>query len=159
MSQPGQYILQATCASRLGTVARISTFLAERRCYIQEMQQFDDTLTQRFHMRCAFHPDRAQTPPLDELRRQFEQVAQAEEMDWSLHDADRRSRVLLMVSRYDHCLEDLLYRWRTGELRIDIPLVVSNHQDLRARVEREGLRFEHLPVNAATKPAQEARLL
>jgi formyltetrahydrofolate deformylase len=159
MAEPGQYILKASCASRLGTVARISTFLAEHRCYIDEMQQFDDVLTGRFHMRCAFHPDDAGTPPLDELRRRFDDVGRAEAMDWQLRDARARMRVLLMVSRHDHCLEDLLYRWRTGELRMDVALVVSNHPDLRARVEREGLRYEHLPVTPQNKPAQEQRLL
>jgi formyltetrahydrofolate deformylase len=159
MSDPGQYILKATCASRMGTVARITTFLADRRCYIDEMQQFDDTMTRRFHLRCAFHPDNGRTPALDELRRQFAGVAQAEEMQWSMHDTRERMRVLLMVSRHDHCLEDLLYRWRTGELRMDIALVVSNHPDLRDRVERDGLRYEHLPITPETKPAQEARLL
>jgi formyltetrahydrofolate deformylase len=159
MAEPGQYILKASCASRLGTVARISTFLADRRCYIDEMQQFDDVLTQRFHMRCAFHPDESRTPPLEELRRQFTSVGQAEEMEWSMHDVRTRIRVMLMVSKYDHCLEDLLYRWRTGELPMDIPLVVSNHPDLRERVEREGLRYEHLPVKPENKRAQEKRLL
>jgi len=155
----GRYVLKASCASRLGTVARISTFLADRRCYIDEMQQFDDVLTQRFHMRCAFHPDASRTPPLDELRRQFTSVGQAEEMEWSMHDSRTRMRVLLMVSKHDHCLEDLIYRWRTGELPMDIPLVVSNHPDLRERVEREGLRYEHLPVTPGNKRAQEQRLL
>ena len=155
----GRYVLKASCVSRLGTVARISTFLADRRCYIGEMQQFDDVLTQRFHLRCAFHPDESRTPPLDELRRQFGSIAQAEEMEWSMHDSNTRMRVLLMVSKYDHCLEDLLYRWRTGELPMDIPVVVSNHPDLRARVEREGLRYEHLPVTPENKRTQEKRLL
>ena len=154
-----RYVLKASCASRLGTVARISNFLADRRCYIDEMQQFDDALTQRFHMRCAFHPDESRTPPLDELRRQFTSVGQAEGMEWSMHDSRMRMRVLLMVSKHDHCLEDLLYRWRTGELPIDIPLVVSNHPDLRERVEREGLRYEHLAVTPGNKRAQEQRLL
>jgi len=124
-----------------------------------EMQQFDDVMTRHFHLRCAFDPDDGRSPSLDELRRQFGSIAEAEEMSWSMHDARERMRVLLMVSRHDHCLEDLLYRWRTGELPIDIPLVVSNHDDLRARVEHDGIRFEHLPVTPATKPAQEARLL
>jgi formyltetrahydrofolate deformylase len=143
----------------MGTIARLSTFLAERRCYIDEMQQFDDVQTKRFHMRCAFRPDDGHAPPLEVLRREFEQVVAIEHMDWSMHDTRERMRVLLMVSKYDHCLEDLLYRWRIGELRMDIPLVVSNHPDLRGSVEHEGLRYEHLPVTPETKEAQEQRLL
>jgi formyltetrahydrofolate deformylase len=84
MAQIGQYILKATCGSRMGTIARVSTFLADRRCYIDEMQQFDDALTKRFHMRCAFRPDDGRSPPLEELKRQFIAVAQAEEMDCSM---------------------------------------------------------------------------
>jgi len=159
MSDPGQYILKARCASRLGTIARITNFLADRRFYISEFQQFDDEMTHRHHVRCAFRPDDDRSPTLDELRRQFSGIAEAEEMDWSMHDAREPMRVLLMVSRYDHCLEDLLYRRSTGELRIDVPLVVSNHDDLRVRVEREGIRYEHLPVTPTTKSLQEERLL
>jgi formyltetrahydrofolate deformylase len=156
---PGRYVLKASCASRLGTVARIAGFLAERHCYIDEMQQFDDVMTQRFHLRCSFRPDADATPVLDALRREFSPLAAAEPLAWSMHDTHERLRVLIMVSKHDHCLEDLLYRWRTGELSMDIALVVSNHPDLRARVEREGLTFVHLPVTAETKAAQEQRLL
>jgi formyltetrahydrofolate deformylase len=159
MSEPGQYILTVSCESRLGTLARITNFLADRRFYISELQQFDDEMTHRHHLRCAFRPDDGRSPSLDELRRQFAGIAEVEAMTWSMHDAREPMRVLLMVSKHDHCLEDLLYRWRTGELPVEIPLVVSNHDDLRARVEREGLRFEHLPVTPTTKTAQEHRLL
>jgi formyltetrahydrofolate deformylase len=158
-SDHGRYVLKASCVSRLGTVARISGFLAQRHCYIDEMQQFDDVMTQRFHMRCSFRPDAHETPVFDELRREFAPLAAAEPMAWSMHDTQQRLRVLIMVSKHDHCLEDLLYRWRTGELPMDIPMVVSNHPDLRARVEREGIAFTHLPVTADTKTAQERRLL
>ena len=158
-SDHGRYVLKASCVSRLGTVARISGFLAQRHCYIDEMQQFDDVMTQRFHMRCSFRPDAHETPVFDELRREFAPLAAAEPMAWSMHDTQQRLRVLIMVSKHDHCLEDLLYRWRTGELPMDIPMVVSNHPDLRARVEREGIAFTHLPVTADTKAAQERRLL
>jgi formyltetrahydrofolate deformylase len=158
-SDHGRYVLKASCVSRLGTVVRISGFLAQRHCYIDEMQQFDDVTTQRFHMRCSFRPDAHETPVFDELRREFAPLAAAEPMAWSMHDTQQRLCVLIMVSKHDHCLEDLLYRWRTGELPMDIPMVVSNHPDLRARVEREGIAFTHLPVTADTKAAQERRLL
>ncbi len=157
--QARRLILTASCDSRVGTVAEISTFLAARHCNIRELQQFDDTLTERFYFRCAFDTDAARTAPLDALREQFAAVGQHQEMQWAVHDPAVRARVLIMVSRFDHCLEDLLYRRRTGELEVDIPMVVSNHPDLRERVEREGIEYVHLPVTPDTKAAQEARLL
>ena len=80
-------------------------------------------------------------------------------MEWSIHALAERPKVLLMVSKHDHCLRDLLYRWRIGELKIDIVGVVSNHPDLGPLVEADGLPFHHLPISAATKPEQEAKLM
>jgi formyltetrahydrofolate deformylase len=159
MNDPMRIVLTASCASRVGTVAAISGFLAQRRCNIRELQQFDDELTERFYFRCAFEVDSAVTPPLPALREQFVAVATAEDMRWEMHDQSARSRVLIMVSKVDHCLEDLFYRRRTGELDIDVTMVVSNHADLRARVLHEQVPFVHLPVTPPTKPAQEQRLL
>lgn len=153
------YILTATCASRLGTVARVSSFLALRQCYITDMQQFDDVITGRFFTRVSFYGDPGTTPPLETLREQFQTVAQLEDMEWSIFDAEQKPRVLIMVSKFDHCLVDLLYRNRTGELGMDITTVVSNHPDLKALVESHGLPYVHLPVTHETKPQQEARLM
>jgi len=153
------YILTASCASRMGTVAAVSTFLASRSCYITEMQQFDDTLSERFFMRSVFHADPDKTPDLTALRDQFVDLATREEMQWAIHDVQQRPRVLLMVSKFDHCLDDLLYRHRTGELAMDITAIVSNHPDLQHLAEWHKLPFIHLPVNKDNKEAQEARLL
>jgi len=95
---------------------------------------------------------------LEQLRAEFIAVAQIERMEWAIHDCARRPRVLIMVSAIDHCLEDLLYRHRIGELAMDVPAVVSNHETLRAAVEARGLPFHYLPVTAHTKPAQERAL-
>jgi formyltetrahydrofolate deformylase len=153
------FILKASCASRLGTVAAVSTFLASRKCYITDMQQFDDVLTGRFFTRVSFYGDTVGTPPLQELRKQFTEVADREDMEWSIFDGERRPRVLVMVSKFDHCLVDLLYRNRRGELQMDITTVVSNHPDLKQLVESHGLPFVHLPVTAQTKAQQEDRLM
>jgi formyltetrahydrofolate deformylase len=153
------YILNASCASRLGTVAAVSGFLASRRCYITDMQQFDDILSAHFFVRVTFYGDPEHTPALDQLRAEFEAVATKEEMDWSIYDGAKKPRVLIMVSKFDHCLVDLLYRQRTGELNMDITTVVSNHTDLKALVESHGIAYVHLPVTPETKAAQEARLL
>jgi formyltetrahydrofolate deformylase len=153
------YILNASCASRLGTVAAVSGFLASRRCYITDMQQFDDILSERFFVRVTFYGDPEHTPALDQLRAEFEAVATHEAMDWSIYDGAKKPRVLIMVSKFDHCLVDLLYRQRTGELNMEITTVVSNHTDLKALVESHGIAYVHLPVTPDTKAAQEARLL
>ncbi len=151
--------MNASCDSRLGTVAAVSGFLASRRCYITDMQQFDDILSERFFVRVTFYGDPDHTPALDALRAQFEDIASAEQMEWSIYDGTKKPRVLIMVSKFDHCLVDLLYRQRTGELNMDIAAVVSNHADLQALVESHGIAYIHLPVTPVTKAVQEARLL
>ena len=103
------YILNATCDSRLGTVAAVSGFLASRQCYITEMQQFDDVISGRFFVRINFFGEPGQTPSIDTLREQFQDVARREQMEWAIYDGDKRPRVLIMVSKFDHCLDDLLY--------------------------------------------------
>jgi formyltetrahydrofolate deformylase len=153
------YILKASCDSRLGTVAAISSFLASRKCYITDMQQFDDVLTGRFFTRVSFYGDANQTPSLENLRDEFAEVANAEAMEWSIFDAQRKPRVLIMVSKFDHCLVDLLYRHRRGELNMDITTVVSNHPDMQKLVESHGLPYVLLPVTPANKAEQEDKLM
>jgi formyltetrahydrofolate deformylase len=153
------YILTATCDSRMGTVARVSGFLASHTCYITDMQQFDDVITGRFFTRISFYGNPSSTPELDDLRTQFQAVADIEKMEWAIVDAEKKQRVMILVSKFDHCLVDLLYRNRTGELKMDITAVVSNHPDLRSLVEAQGLRYVHIPVTADTKAAQEDKLM
>jgi len=153
------YILTATCASRMGTVARVSGFLASRKCYITDMQQFDDVITGRFFTRISFYGNPGATPELNTLRDEFQEIATLEEMEWSIVDAEIKPRVLIMVSKFDHCLVDLLYRNRTGELKMEISTVVSNHPDLKGLVEAQGIRYVHIPVTPETKAAQEDKLM
>jgi formyltetrahydrofolate deformylase len=154
-----QYVLTASCPSRTGTVARVTSYLADHHCYIMEMQQFDDVLAERFFMRITFQVDGGKTPSADRLREGFSPIAKAEDMEWAIHDAARKPRVLLMVSKFDHCLDDLLYRTRTGELKMDISAVVSNHPDLEKLVRWHDIEYIHLPVTRDTREQQEARLL
>jgi formyltetrahydrofolate deformylase len=153
------YTLTATCPSRIGTVAAVSGFLAARRCYITEMQQFDDVITERFFLRTTFYAEAQTTPSHEDLREQFLEVAQREQMEWEMRDNSVRMRVLLMVSKFDHCLDDLLYRRRTGELAMDITAIVSNHPDLKPMAEAHGVPFIYLPVSAGNKAEQEAQVL
>jgi len=153
------YVLAASCASRIGTTAAITGFLAHRHLYIMEMKQFDDTLSERFFVRITFCAVRGEPFDLPRLREEFSHVAATEQMEWAIHDSAHRSRVLIMVSTLDHCLEDLLYRQRIGELRMEVSAIVSNHPDLKPIAEHRGIAFHHLPVTPDTKRAQEQRLL
>ena len=153
------YVLTASCASRMGTTAAVAGFLGARRFYLIEMHQFDDTISQRFFVRVTFCAVQGETVDLSRLRREFSAVAEAEQMEWRIHDSRERTRVLIMVSNFDHCLEDLLYRHRTGELKMDVTAVVSNHVTLQPTAARHNLPFFHLPVTPATKAEQERRLV
>ena len=143
----------------MGTTAAITGFLAARRFYLIEMHQFDDTIAQRFFVRITFCAVEGEGVELERLRREFAPLAAAEETEWRIHDSRERARVLIMVSNFDHCLEDLLYRHRTGELKMDITAVVSNHVTLQPTALRHNLPFFHLPITSTTKREQERRLL
>jgi formyltetrahydrofolate deformylase len=107
----------------------------------------------------VFRPGSDAEPVPPTVRDEFAPVAARFGMAWTMHEMRERPKVLIMVSKLDHCLRDLLYRWRIGELPIDIVAVVSNHPDLEPLAAAEGIRFHHLPLSEATKPQQEAKLL
>ena len=152
-------ILTASCDSRMGTTAAVTGFLAARRFYIIEMQQFDDTISERFFVRATFCAVQGERVDLARLRTEFQTVATAEQMEWRIHDSRERTRVLIMVSNFDHCLEDLLYRHRIGELNMEVTAIVSNHVTLQPTAAQHRLPFFHLPVTPATKAEQERRLI
>lgn len=152
------YILTATCPGAPGQVAAVSGFLADRGCYIMEMAQFDDVISGRFFVRTVYRTDPQQTPALAQMCKEFIPIATRFEMEWAIHDTLVKPRVLIMVSKADHCLNDLLYRYRTGELKVEITAVVSNYPDLKKLPEWHGIPFIHLPVAPSTKSSQEERL-
>jgi formyltetrahydrofolate deformylase len=153
-----RYILTLSCRDVRGIVAAVTTFLAEHNGFIIESAQFGDASTERFFMRVEFSAD-AGAPREDILKQRFQQqVADRFAMDWRLHGKDRHSRVVVMVSKIGHCLNDLLYRYRTGQLAIDIAGVISNHPDFRAVVEWHDIPFYHVPTEAG-KDMQEAAIL
>jgi formyltetrahydrofolate deformylase len=156
-SQP--YVLTASCTSRMGTAAAVTGFIASHRLYIMEMQQFDDVLTKRFFLRVTFCGVAGETVDLARLREDFVRVANAEQMHWNIHDGRNRTRVMILVSKLDHCLEDLLYRQRLGELLMDVTAIVSNHPDMQVIADRHGIPYVWLPVTPANKAEQESRLL
>lgn len=152
------YIFTISCPDRTGIVAAVAGFLADHDAFITESSHFGDPETRRFFMRTVFRLG-AVTPSLDHFAQRFSRIAERFHMVWGLHDAQRRERVLILVSRLDHCLNDLLYRYRTGDLRIDIPAIVSNHSDLERLARWHGIAFHHLPLAAANKAEQEAAIL
>jgi formyltetrahydrofolate deformylase len=149
--------LLVRCDDRPGIVAAVSGFLHAQGANIHQSDQYStDPEGGTFFLRMVFHL----SAPADELGRRFElEVAEPFGMTWSLHDAARPKRVAIMVSRYDHCLLDLLWRWRRGELDMDVGVVVSNHADLADDVAQFGVPFEHVPVTRETKEEAERRQL
>jgi formyltetrahydrofolate deformylase len=149
-------ILRLSCPDRIGIVAEVSRFLVAHGCNIVESAQYGDPVNGRFFLRTGFQSTQGRT--LSELERAFEAVAGTFKMDSRFHDTRRKTPALLMVSKFGHCLNDLLFRWRSGALPIDIKAVVSNHDDFRGLVESHDLPFHHLPITPETKPQQEAQV-
>jgi formyltetrahydrofolate deformylase len=151
-----KFVLTLSCVERAGIVQAVTTFLFERGFNIDEHQQFDDHLRQTLHLRSAFSGTSAYSP--ERLQEGFRPIAERFDMKFSFHDQTQQ-RLLVMVSKFGHCLNDLLFRWRGGSLGGDIALVVSNHETHRAMAEAAGIPFIHLPVTPETKLDAERRLL
>ncbi|RAQ90526.1 formyltetrahydrofolate deformylase [Burkholderia pseudomallei] len=158
--RPHQFVLTLSCPSAAGQVAAVVGLLDRHRCYVDELTVFDDDLSARFFVRCVFHAtDDADALRVDALRREFEPIAERFRMQWAIHDVAARPKVLIMVSKFEHCLADLLFRWKMGELKMDIVGIVSNHPDFAPLAAQHGLPFRHFPITADTKAQQEAQWL
>jgi formyltetrahydrofolate deformylase len=142
---PHRYTLTISCPDRAGIIAAVTGFIAQHGGFIVEASYHTDQETQRFFMRQEM---RADSLPFDadEFRRRFALLASEFDMHWQLTDSAQKKRIVLLVSKQDHCLNDLLHRWRSGELLVDIPCVISNHQDLRSFVEWHGIPFIHVDM-------------
>jgi formyltetrahydrofolate deformylase len=151
------YILTLSCPDTTGIVFNVSGFLFERGCNILDSQQFADDATGLFFLRIHF--DLPAGASDSDVRAQFAPVADKFSMQWQIHDARKKARVLLMVSSHGHCLNDLLFRAKSGQLPIDIPAVVSNHPDFALLTASYGIPFYHLPVTAGDKAQQERQIL
>jgi formyltetrahydrofolate deformylase len=157
LDQASRFILIVKCPDRKGIVAAIAAYLAEHDASITESHHFDDALARRFYMRLVFRPDSAAMPAIEIIRDGFQAVAARFDLDWAIHDASVKPRVLIAVSKFGHCLYDLLHRWRSGALAIDVPVILSNHENLRSFAEWNSIPFVCVP-NGEGKAAQEARL-
>ena len=149
-------VLTLSCADRPGITARVTSFLFERGGNILEAQQFNDRLSDAFFMRVEFDPG---STTRDAIRSEFAALAGELAMDWKLALRERPRRVLIMVSKFDHCLADLLYRWRIGELAMEPVAIVSNHpREAIGHTDLGDIPFHHLPVTRDTKAVQEAQV-
>jgi formyltetrahydrofolate deformylase len=153
-----EHVLTLDCSESPGIVHAVSGFLLEHGCDIIDNQQFGERSEGHFFMRVHFASD-GDASTADTLRAAFGPVAERFGMRWRLEPHGSKRRVLIMVSKFGHCLNDLLFRARIGELPVDVVAVVSNHTDHQTLVEWHGIPFFHVPVTADTKPAAEARLL
>ena len=155
-----RFVLTAHGTDRLGNVAALTRCLADRRLYTMETHQYQDTAQRRFFTRIAFRPEHGEEADLDEIREDLRVTGGgAFGTEIAVYDLQVRPRVLIMVSRLGHCLYDLMHRWRSGQLPVDVVGVVSNHEDMRSFTEWNGIAYYHLPITRDTKPDQERRLL
>jgi len=152
-----RYTLTAACPDRVGIVARVATFIADNRGWILETSHHADSDTEHYFMRIEIKAD---SLPFDltEFRRRFRPIADEFAMDSRITDSAVKKRVVVLVSKQEHCLYDLLARWQSKELEIDIPCVISNHNDFRGFVEWHGIPFHHVPVTAENKSAAYAEV-
>jgi formyltetrahydrofolate deformylase len=153
----GDYVLTLACVDQPGIVHAVSSFLVENGGNIRESQQFGDRESGRFFMRIDF--ETVQATDADTLRTAFTATAERFAMSYELWAAHAPYRTLIMVSKQLHCLNDLLFRTTTGDLQIEVPLVVSNHRDAEPLVRSHGIEFHHIPVTPDTKAAAEAELV
>jgi formyltetrahydrofolate deformylase len=151
-------VLTVTCPDRTGIVAAVTGFIASHGGWVVEAAQHGDLTTGQFFQRIEVM---AESLPFDadQFGEGFADVAAELQLDWHLSDTDVRKRVVIMVSREDHCLADLLHRWRSGSLWCDIPAVISNHPDLRSLVEWHGIDFVHIPVDKDNKAEAFAQVM
>lgn len=152
-----RFVLTLVCPDRTGIVAAVANFLLEQRCNIVDSAQFGDAANQLFFMRVCFVPE--SVVQVDATRALFTPVAQRFDMQWAINDTASKHRVMLLVSKFGHCLNDLLYRYRVGALPIEIPAIVSNHRDFYQLAAANNIPFHYLPVGKDNKDRQEQKLL
>ncbi len=151
------YALTVTCPSTRGIVAAIANYLADQGCNITDSSQFDDQETGNFFMRISF--ETGDGVELAEMTKGFADTAAPFGMNYEFHDESEKMKVVIMVSRFGHCLNDLLYRWRIGALPIDIVAVISNHMDYQKVVVNNDIPFHCIKVTKENKPEAEAKIM
>lgn len=152
-------VLTFSCPDRHGIVASVTAFLAQHNYNIEESSQFEDPQERRFFMRTELEPANDQATPLAKLIQRFSDLDVTENMDWQIRDLSIRPKVVIAVSRWGHCLNALLHKWKSGSLPVDIVAVVSNHTDMQSLVEWYNVPYHYLPVTVENKAEQEGQIL
>ena len=156
-SRAGQLVLTLDCDDQIGIVHAVARFLVAHRCNIVDSEQFDEAASGRCYLRIQASYPRAM--PMPALPAAFEATAETFGMNWILTDIREHTQTIIMVSKFNHCLSDLLERWSNGQLPIEIPAIVSNHRYLESIAQRYDIPFIHIPITKETKPQAEADLL
>lgn len=151
MASDRRFILSLSCPDRVGIVAAVSTFIAQHRGWITEAQHHSDQSAQRFFMRQEVLAD-SLVLDISEFRHQFAPIADQFQMTWKISDSAEKKRVVILVSKLEHCLYDLLARWQSKELDVEISCVISNHPTFAKLIEWHGIPFHHVPVTPETRP-------
>lgn len=160
MATQDEFVLTLSCPDRAGIVHAVTGFLAQHNLNIVDSQQFGDPTSKKFFMRVHFAPVDAESKiNLEDLRTSFNETAHLMSMDFELFSTARKPRVLIMVSKIGHCLNDLLFRQSTSQLKIEVPLIISNHPDFEPLAATYKIPFKHLPVTSETKMEQENEIL
>lgn len=160
MSQPDkQFIFIMTCPDTIGIVAAVTSFISEYGGFISSSSHYGDPFTNRFFMRTVFHSINSKIKGLDEMKSRFLPIAKKYSMQWDIYDNNYRPRVLIAVSKFGHCLNDLLHKTKTGQIAIDIPAVVSNHPDMRDITEWYNIPFYYFPITPETREKQEEKII
>lgn len=152
-----KYIITLSCDDTAGIVSSVSDFLYKNGCFILESSQFGDSFAGKFFMRIFFQSN--EKLDYEKLNKNFEAVSKKFQMSWNIRNILDKVRTLIMVSKLDHCLTDLLYRWSNGSLNIEIPLVISNHDKVSKILKWYGIPFYHIPVSSENKLDQEDKII
>ena len=158
MTEYTGYVITFHCSDRLGVMARFASLFYESGAFITSTAQYSDSVTQRFFQRCVFD-DRCLKISYEQFCQALDRLAAEMQMDYQLRPLKQRMKLLLGVSRFDHCINNLLNKWKAGVLPVDIVGVFSNHEDCRRLVEWHDIPYHHLPITPDTKPEQESRIM
>jgi len=154
-----KFILIINCSDKEGIIAVVSNFLFKRKFNILESSQFKDSKSNQFFMRVCFNNiKKKKSPSLSKLRTEFLTISKQYNMKFNFFDMTKKQRVLVMVSKFGHCLNNILYQWKTGSINCDIPLIISNHSDMKEVVKPYNIKYKVLKINNENKKKQEEKL-
>ncbi len=161
MNNNKNYIFKITCSDKPGIIAKVSNFLYKNQFNILESSQFKDEKNNKFFMRVNFSPIKKDTAKenIEELLWKFRDISDSYNMNIHLYDMSKRQNILIMVSKFGHCLNNILYQWKLDSLKANIPIIVSNHEDMQEIASQYGVKYIFLPISKGNKIEQEEKLL